>query len=150
VLLLIAVVVWSIGSKPIELENFDLDTVTKAAPSDEGEQTSENDHQPLNASDFDVSLWHTPEAESPVAEKQAPQPARINLQLMAISQAAENQQYVSRTAVVYDPVIDQIHSVQEGAMIGSFRVQSISETSVELTDGRRVALLKLEMLEPQP
>lgn len=143
-------VIWSINARPGELEVFDIGSVIEATQPDGAEQISRIDVRPISASEFHVNLWYTPEVKAQVDEQPAVQPTRLNLQLMAISSRASNQQEQDRTAVIYDPDTDQVHNVSVGTQIGSFNVQRITSSSVELSDGKRVALLELDLLEPLP
>jgi len=149
-ILLVAVLFWSFMANPDELQEFELEAVLQPAISEPAAKMSEIDQRSISASMFDVELWHTPEVAEPVVEKPAPQPTRVSLQLMAITRASKDEQQQGRTAVIYDPDNDQIHSVRAGEKIGAYSVGQISDSSVELTDGRRVARLELELLEPWP
>lgn len=148
--LLVAVVFWSFTANPDELEEFNIDAVLQPADSEPAAKMSEIDQRSIGALMFDVELWHTPEVVEPVVEKPAPQPARVSLQLMAITKVSNIEQQQGRTAVIYDPDNDQVHSVRVGEKIGSYSVEQISDSTVELTDGRRIARLELELLEPRP
>ena len=148
--MLLGVLVWSFWSRPAELEDFDLDDVLQSPESITDTANSPIMQRDIDASVFDVELWHAPEVLETVAEQVIPQPAQLNLQLMAITEEPGVEQGAERSAVIYDPDNDRIHRVSVGTKIGSYSVREITGTTVEVGDGRRIATLELDLLEPSP
>lgn len=147
---LLATMLWAISAKPKELERFDIDAVFQAGTPDLSSSTPQGDRQSINGEVFDLELWHMPEIIQPEVQRPVVQIARPNLQLMAILMSASNEQQPDRYAVIYDQDNDQVHDVRIGAQIGPYSVRQISERTVELQDGQRVAVLELDLLEPRP
>ena len=150
VVMLLGVLMWSLWSKPAKLANFDLDEVLLSPESAPEKTNSQFTRQRIDATVFDVELWHVPQVVEPVAERVVQQPTQLNLQLMAITEESGMDQGAGRTAVIYDPDYDRIHRVRVGTQIGSYRVREITASSVEIGAGRRIAVLELELLEPNP
>lgn len=148
--LLLGVLVWSFWSSPAELEDFDLDQVLQSPESVADAANAPISQRDIDASIFDIELWHVPEVVEAVAEQVIPQPAQLNLQLMAITEEPGVEQGAERSAVIYDPDNDRIHRVRVGTKIGSYSVREITGTTVEVGDGRRIATLELDLLEPSP
>ncbi len=148
--LLLGVLVWSLWSSPAELEGFDLDEVLNSPESIVDAANSPITQRDTDASEFKAELWHAPEVVETVAEQVIPQPAQLNLQLMAITEEPGVEQGAERSAVIYDPDNDRIHRVSVGTRIGAYSVREITGTTVEVGDGRRIATLELDLLEPSP
>ncbi len=148
--MVLIVLVWSSWSSPVEVASIDLDEVLRSPKSIADAANSRSTQRDIDASVFDVSLWHVPEVVETVAERSVPQPAQVNLQLMAITEEPGVEQGADRSAVIYDPDNDRIHRVKVGARIGSYSVREITGNSVEIGDGRSIAVLELELLEPNP
>ena len=148
--MLLGVLVWSSWSRPAELEDFDLDEVLHSPQSIADAANAPFSQRYTDASVFDVELWHVPDVVETVAEQVIPQPAQLNLQLMAITEEPGVEQGAERSAVIYDPDNDRIHRVTVGTKIGAYSVREITGTTVEVGDGRRIATLELDLLEPSP
>lgn len=148
--LLLGVLVWSLLSSPAELEGFDLDEVFHSPESIVDAANTPISQRDTDASVFDVKLWHVPDVVETVAEQVTPQPAQLNLQLMAITEEPGVVQGAERSAVIYDPDNDRIHRVSVGTKIGAYSVREITGTTVEVGDGRRIATLELDLSEPSP
>ncbi len=146
---LLATLLWAISAKPKELEGFDIDAVFQTGTPALSSSTPQGRRQSISREVFDLELWHMPEIPQPEVQHPVVQVARSNLQLMAISMGAGDEQQPDRYAVIYDQDNDQVHDVRIGAQIGPYRVRQISERAVELQDGPRVAVLKLDLLEPR-
>lgn len=146
----LAAILWAIMVKPKELATFDIDPVFQTETPDPPSVTPQTDQQSISMEVFNVELWHMPEIIQPEVQQPVVQIARPNLQLMAILMGASNEQHPDRYAVIYDQSNDQVHDVRVGAQIGPYSVRQISDSTVELQDGPRVAVLELDLLEPRP
>ena len=144
----VSALVWILSSNLPVLESLDIDEVFQ-----EGSESLVK--EPVNRVDslsehvFSVDLWYVPviepkEVKAPVLKEQ---PVRLNIELMAITSELDDAGKQVFSAVIFDADADTIRSIRLGDLVASYRVSQITEKSVELKSGNRVAVLELELLE---
>lgn len=139
---------WALWPERVRASPFDLDSVLRV-DDPQGEQGA-SEGPALVASMFDAQLWYEPAVVPAEPTPNEPLPARVNLQLLAITSGTGVSGATTQTAVIYEPDADLIHQVVVGISIGGFVVQRISDTSVELQQGQRIARIELELMEDGP
>ena len=147
VVALLLISTWLIWPKNATQDSFELDDVLIADVAEDSTDSTPLENRTISTADFDIDLWYVPPVKQPIIEQPPPTPTKLSLQLMAIS-SGSNQSV--RSAVIYDPEQDTIHRVGIGSVIARFRVERITDKEVELHQGQRVAILKLELMEPIP
>jgi hypothetical protein len=96
-------------------------------------------HPTLEQSAFAANLWHTPPGPAPVTVAKAPEPPKpLNVQLIGIINEAG-----VRKAALYDMETDRLVIVSDGDSIRGHTIKSITEKTIELTDGRSSQTLTL-------
>lgn len=149
-MLLLAVAGWSIWSNEQDHGEFDLDEALRVT-ADPGLITQVSSvASTVDPAAFDVTLWYTPpEPKRPEVRAPTPEP-RFSLQLMAISGLRSDDGLSVRTAIIYDPEVDEAFRLRVGDQVGRFTVTQISDDSVELMQGNRRVVLELEGMEGKP
>jgi hypothetical protein len=100
----------------------------------------------LNLEAFNARIWVEPPPPtpppSPKVTAPAPAPSAPTQRLLCIVLEPEN----GRSAVLYDPALDDLVTVREGDELGGFTVTRIDPTAVSLRSG--TATLTLELDQP--
>ena len=97
--------------------------------------------EPMDQSVFSALLWNAPETPNrteQAADDAAQRDSAIRVQLIGITN-----DHGRLYAVLYDPESDRLFSVGNGDRILQHTVTSISESAVELSDGRSTRRLTL-------
>lgn len=146
--LLVSAIAWTLWPERVQASPFDLESLLRV--DDSGEEQSASDGSALDASMFDAQLWYIPAVAAVEPILTEPQPTKVNLQLLAITSDSGASGASTQSAVIYEPDADLVHQVEVGGSISGFVVQRISDTSVELQQGQRIARLELELMEDGP
>jgi hypothetical protein len=100
---------------------------------------------PLDIASFDAPLWVIPPSPVATAAEPAPPPPEPVTKLQLVGIVRERHEGVETLrAALYDPGSDRIVLVADGEKVGTQTVRAVTDSAVELTNGRSISKLVLD------